>query len=87
MKRTPKQTTIYFEPHIHRALCLKTVDTDRSLSELVNEAVRRSLEENADDLAAFDDRANEPSLAFGNRVPGVYASLRSPATVRHFVGV
>ena len=59
-----KRATVYFEPHIHRALRFKAAATERSLSELVNEAVRMSLSEDAEDLAAFEDRAGEPNLAF-----------------------
>lgn len=61
---TPKRATVYFDPEIHRALRLKAAATDRSLSEMVNEAVRLSLMEDAEDLEAFEARRNEPSLAF-----------------------
>ncbi len=59
-----KRATIYFEAPIHRALRLKSAETDASVSELVNAAVRRSLAEDADDLAAFHDRAKEPRVTF-----------------------
>ena len=55
---------MYFDPQVHRALRLKAAETDTSLSELVNEAVKRSLAEDAEDLAAFDERASEPDLPF-----------------------
>lgn len=61
---TPKRATVYFDPGLHRALRIKAASTERSLSDLVNEAIRASLAEDADDLAAFADRAKEPSLAF-----------------------
>ena len=59
-----KRTTVYFDPSLHKALRLKAAQTERSLSELVNSAVRRSLAEDAEDLAAFDERGNERSLDF-----------------------
>ena len=59
-----KRATIYLDPNIHRALRLKAAETDRSVSELVNEAVRASLAEDAEDLASFRERAAEPTLAF-----------------------
>ena len=59
-----KRSTIYFEPEIHKALRLKAVETDRTMSDLVNEAVRLALAEDAEDLAAFDQRAMEPNLPF-----------------------
>ena len=59
-----KRATVYFDSSLHRALRLKAAETDQSVSELVNVAVRRSLAEDADDLAVFDARANEPNLPF-----------------------
>ena len=65
MSETPqKRATVYFEPNLHRALRLKAAETDSSVSELVNEAVKEALAEDAEDLAAFEDRANEPDLKF-----------------------
>ena len=60
----PKRATVYFDPSLHKALRVKAAQTDHSVSELVNTAVRRSLAEDADDLAAFDARAREPNLDF-----------------------
>lgn len=59
-----KRATVYLDAPLHRALRLKSAETDASISELVNAAVRHSLAEDADDLAAFRDRAKEPRLAF-----------------------
>ena len=64
MSTNPKRATVYFDPEIHRALRLKAAETDRSMSDLVNEAVQLSLAEDAEDLAAFEERQNEPSLPF-----------------------
>lgn len=64
MSDKPKRATIYLDPHLHRALRLKAAETDRSMSELVCEAVRRDLLEDAEDLDAFKDRADEPNLRF-----------------------
>jgi predicted transcriptional regulator len=64
MTTASKRVTIYFDPELHRALRHKAAETDRSLSDLVNEALQYSLAEDADDLAAFKQRAKEPNLAF-----------------------
>ncbi|MBZ5561674.1 MAG: CopG family transcriptional regulator [Acidobacteriia bacterium] len=64
MKTTPKRATVYFDAQLHRALRLKAVETSQSLSTIVNDAVRRTLAEDAEDLAAFEERAKEPNLAF-----------------------
>jgi hypothetical protein len=60
----PKRATVYFDPELHRALKLKAAETNQSLSKLVNEAVKLSLAEDAEDLAAFEERAREPNLIF-----------------------
>ena len=59
-----KRATVYFDPDMHRALRLKSLETSRSLSEIVNNAVRDSLVEDAEDLAAFAERVNEPLVSF-----------------------
>lgn len=58
------RSTVYFEPDLHRALRLKAAHTRRSVSELVNEAVRQALQEDQEDLAAFEGRAGEPTLSY-----------------------
>jgi plasmid stability protein len=63
-KRAPKRATVYFDPSLHKALRIKAAQTERSLSELVNAAIRQALAEDAEDLAAFEDRVREPNLAF-----------------------
>lgn len=64
MATAQKRATVYFDPELHRALRLKAAETDRSVSELVNEAVKLTLAEDAEDLAAFEERASEPNLPF-----------------------
>ena len=63
-----RRTTVYLESDLHRALRLKAIETERSISDLVNGAVRRSLVEDAEDLAAFEDRAAEASIPYGEFV-------------------
>jgi plasmid stability protein len=60
----PKRATVYFQPEIHKALRLRAAANDRSVSDLVNDAVRVSLAEDATDLAAFDRRKTERSVSF-----------------------
>lgn len=45
MSEPNKRATVYFDPELHRALRMKAADTHRSISDLVNEAVRRALKE------------------------------------------
>lgn len=62
--KTQKRATVYFDPELHRALRLRAVANDRTISEIVNEAVRLALAEDAEDLEAFDLRARERSVPF-----------------------
>jgi plasmid stability protein len=59
-----KRATVYFDADLHKALRVKAAETERSVSDLVNEAVRSNLAEDAEDLAAFRKRAREPTLSF-----------------------
>jgi hypothetical protein len=61
---TPRRATVYLDPELHRALRVKSAVTGQSISELVNTAVRQTLAEDAEDLAAFRGRAKEPNLDF-----------------------
>lgn len=62
--QTSKRATVYFDPEIHRALRLKAAATERSVSEIVNEAVELALREDAEDLEAFAERRAGPVLSF-----------------------
>jgi hypothetical protein len=61
---TSKRATIYFDPEIHRALRLKAAAAERSMSDVVNDAVRSTLAEDADDLETCDARRREVPLSF-----------------------
>jgi hypothetical protein len=58
------RVTLYLEPDLHEALRLKAADVRRSRSRLVNDALRIAFEEDAADLAAFDERAGEPLISY-----------------------
>ena len=64
METSAKRSTIYFDPDLHRALRMKAAATSRSRSDLVNEAVRKALREDRDDLATFEERVAEPTLTY-----------------------
>ena len=59
-----KRATIYLDADLHRAVRMKAAEIETSVSDLVNAALRQSLAADADDLAAFGDRAKEPNLDF-----------------------
>jgi hypothetical protein len=64
MKTTAKKSTIYFDPQLHKALRLKAAETDSSVSDIVNKAIRIVFAEDAEDITAFAERAHEPNLSF-----------------------
>jgi len=65
MKKTnTKRTTIYLDSDLHHALRIKAAETEHSMSELVQEAIKLSLAEDSIDLSAFEQRRKEPSLPF-----------------------
>ena len=64
MTTLTKRTTIYLEPELHQALRLKSAETNRSISDLINEALLEQLREDAEDLAAFRERAKEPVISY-----------------------
>ncbi|MBI9084706.1 MAG: CopG family transcriptional regulator [Desulfobacterales bacterium] len=68
MATPAKRATIYLDPTIHKALKLKSVETSRSISDLVNSAVREALAEDAEDFAAFDERAGEALISYDEMV-------------------
>lgn len=68
MSMPAKRATVYFDPNIHKALKLKSIETSKSISELVNEAVKSALAEDAEDIIAFENRADEPLISFSDMV-------------------
>ncbi len=63
-----KRATVYLDPDLHKALRLKAVETSRSISDLVNSAVKEALAEDAEDIAAFEERAGEPLISYEKMV-------------------
>ena len=68
---TQKRATVYFEAEVHRALRLKAAAADRSISDMVNDAVKAALTEDAEDIAAFAERKSERSTSFDTFVQGL----------------
>ena len=68
MSTQSKRATVYLAPELHKALRLKAVETSRSISELVNNAIREALAEDAEDIAAFEERSREPLISYDEMV-------------------
>ncbi len=68
MATATRRATIYLDPDLRKALRLKAVETSVSVSELVNNAVREAIAEDAVDIAAFEERAREPLVSYDEMV-------------------
>ena len=64
MRTTTKRATIYLDDDLHTALRMKAAATSRTISDLVNNAVKYSLAEDEADLTAYRDRVNEPAVSY-----------------------
>lgn len=65
------RTTVYLDSDLHRALRLRSASSSHSLSRIVNDAVRRTLAEDAADLGALRARRREKSVDFETFVQGL----------------
>jgi predicted transcriptional regulator len=61
---TAMRATVYLDPELHKALRLKAVETTQSISKLVNDAIKESLAEDAEDITAFEKRDKEPLISY-----------------------
>jgi len=68
MATLSKRSTIYLDPVLHQALRLKALETSRSMSDIINEALKETLSDDANDLAVFDERADESLISYEQMV-------------------
>jgi predicted HicB family RNase H-like nuclease len=68
MGTATKRATVYLDPELHKALKLKAAETSRSVSDLVNDAIREALAEDAEDISAFEERVGEPLISYDQMV-------------------
>lgn len=73
MPQLSQRSTIYFDPDMHKALRLKAAEENRSISEIVNEAIALLTFEDAEDIAAVDARAGEPNISYADFVQSLKA--------------
>ncbi|MGR3277750.1 CopG family transcriptional regulator [Acaryochloris marina NIES-2412] len=64
MSEPSERSTIYFEPELHQALQFKAASTNRTISDLVNEAVRLIFQDDQEDLVIFDEREQELTMTY-----------------------
>ena len=68
MSTLSKRSTIYLDPALHQALKIKSLETSRSMSDIINDAVKEALAEDAEDLSVFDKRQDEPLISYEDMV-------------------
>lgn len=73
MIKLSKRATIYLDPELHKILKFKALETERSISDLVNDAIRHELAEDQKDLAVFKKRAKEKSITYEDLLKGLKA--------------
>ena len=71
------RSTLYLDPALHQALRLKAAIQHRSMSEIVNDAVRAALREDEEDLAAFAERSGEQPITY----EALLAQLKADGTL------
>ena len=71
------RSTVYLAPELHRALRLKSAQSQRSMSDIVNDALRQALREDEEDLAAVRSRAKERPLNYEDFL----AKLKADGTI------
>lgn len=71
------RSTVYLESDLHQALRLKSAYSKRSMSDIVNEALRQALRQDQEDLAAARSRAKERTLGY----EGFLAKLKADGTL------
>ncbi|OGO17506.1 MAG: CopG family transcriptional regulator [Chloroflexi bacterium RBG_16_50_11] len=64
MTTRSKRTTVYLDPYLYKALRMKAIVSETSVSEIINEAIRLELAEDAEDIAAFEERKDEPVISY-----------------------
>lgn len=68
MAVTQKRATVYFEPEIHKALKIKSIETSKTVSELVNDAVKEILAEDAEDILVIEERTNDKLISYSEMI-------------------
>jgi len=68
MTTQTKRTTVYINPDLHKALRLKAAGTSRSVSELINDAIKEALAEDLEDITAFEERAGDHLISYDEMV-------------------
>ena len=58
------KSTLYLEDSVHQALRLKAAETKQSMSELVNDSLKASLQEDLEDIKSWRERKDEETYGY-----------------------
>ena len=64
MATMTKRTTVYFDPKLHKVLKAKSLECDKSISEIVDLALRHELLEDLEDITDFEERTNGEFISY-----------------------
>ncbi len=64
MTSRSKRTTVYLDPVLYKALKLKALDCEMSVSEIINETIKERLIEEVEDLADIEKRRKETPITY-----------------------
>ena len=64
MATLSKRATVYLDPQLHKVLKLKAAETSVSISQIIDDALRKELAEDEEDLKIFKDRAKESTISY-----------------------
>jgi len=59
-----KRTTVYLEPGLLKVMRYQALINETSVSEMINDAIRNQITEDAEDIADIEARKNEPLIPF-----------------------
>jgi len=57
-----KRITVYLDPDLHKALCLKSIASSKSVSELINDSVREFLKKEKRKYHTIMEIMSEPKI-------------------------
>lgn len=71
MSGAVKKSTIYMRDDLHKAIRMKAAETDRSVSDIIEEAVEQLLAEDHDDLNELKKRSKGPFVSYEQFLKGL----------------
>lgn len=58
------KATLYLDEAVHKALRIKAAETQQTMSDLVNDALKAALREDLEDITDWKERRNEKTLSY-----------------------